>query len=391
MHKHAKPFAAVALGFTAAVVVGCATLSPASKPAITHVPFGQMPDGRPVEIYTLRNAQGAEARIMTYGGIVQSLFVPDQQGNFEDVVLGYDHLEEYLVKNRYFGALIGRYANRIAGGRFTLEGKTYTVTTNNGGNALHGGRVGFDKVLWQVEKAEVSRAGAEIQLSYLSKDGEEGFPGDLKVQARYLFTDLNELKLEFLATTDRATVINLSHHSYFNLAGQGSGDVLGHVVTIIGDWTTLLGTNQIPTGEFAKVAGTPFDFRQPTAIGARINDPDPVLQKAQGYDHNWVIDKPLGQFGLQARIVDPDSRRVLEVWSDEPGLQFYTGNFLNGTITGKGGVVYRQHAGLCLEPQHYPDSPNHPNFPSVVLQPGQTFRSTIVYKLGVQSLHGPSK
>lgn len=372
------------LGFTAAVVVGCTTLFPTAKSTITHAPFGQMPDGRPVEIYTLRNARGAEARIMTYGGIVQSLSVPDKNGNFADVVLGYDHLQGYLVKNPYFGALVGRYANRIAAGKFTLEGQAYTVTTNNGGNALHGGRVGFDKVLWQVEQAAVGPEGAEIQLSYLSKDGEEGFPGNLKVHARYVFTDRNELKLEFSATTDRATVINLSHHSYFNLAGQGSGDVLGHVVTIYSDTITPLGTNQIPTGEFAKVAGTPFDFRQPTAIGARINVPDPALQQARGYDHNWVINKPLGQFGLLARVVEPGSRRVLEVWSDEPGLQFYTGNFLNNTITGKSGAVYQQHAGLCLEPQHYPDSPNKPQFPPVVLQPGQTFRSTIVYKFGAQ-------
>lgn len=384
MNKLMKLFAATLLGIAATYFAGCTTLSPNAKSSITQAPFGRTADGHAVEIYTLRNAQGAEARIITYGGIVQSLSVPDKHGRFADVVLGYDQLQDYLDKNPYFGALIGRYGNRIAGGKFSLAGQTYTLATNNGPNFLHGGRVGFDKVVWTVEAAKLGKHGPELELTYLSKAGEEGFPGNLKVKAKYVLTDHNELKLEFMAQTDQSTVINLTHHSYFNLAGQGSGDILGHIATINADRITPVDKDQIPTGEFTDVTGTPLDFRQPTVIGARINDPDPALQQARGYDQNWVINKPLGKFGLSARVFEPGSGRVCEVWSDEPGLQFYTGNFLNGTIKGKGGVSYQQRAGFCLEPQHYPDSPNKPNFPSVRLQPGQTFRSTIVYKFGVQ-------
>ena len=384
MNKLIKVIAAATLGITATCFAGCSSLSPSAKSSITQAPFGWIADGHPVEIYTLRNDQGAEARIMTYGGIVQSFSLPDKNGQFADVVLGYDHLQGYIDKNPYFGALIGRYGNRIAGGKFTLEGRTYTLATNNGPNSLHGGRVGFDKVLWTAEAAKIGKHGPELELTYMSKAGEEGFPGNLKVKTKYVLTDHNELKLEFTAQTDQATVINLTHHSYFNLTGSANGDILGHVVYINADQTTPVGKDLITTGEFADVTGTPLDFRQPTRIGARINDPDPTLQQARGYDQNWVINKPLGKFGLQARVVEPGSGRVLEVWSDEPGLQFYSGNFLNGTIKGKGGVVYQQHAGFCLEPQHYPDSPNKPNFPSVVLQPDQTFRSIIVYKFGVQ-------
>jgi aldose 1-epimerase len=383
MNKLMKLIAAAWFGITATCFVGCTTLSPNPKSSITQAPFGRTADGHAVEIYTLRNSQGAEARIMTYGGIVQSLSVPDKHGKLTDVVLGYDHLQGYIDKNPYFGALIGRYGNRIAGGKFTLEGQTYTLATNNGPNSLHGGRIGFDKVVWTAQPM-LTTQGPALILAYVSKDDEEGFPGNLEVTAIYTLTEDNALKLEFTATTDQPTVINLTHHSYFNLAGQGSGDILGHVVYINANQTTPLGKDQITTGEFADVAGTPFDFRQPTTIGARINDPDPALQQARGYDQNWVINKPLGKFDLSARVVEPGSGRVLEVWSDEPGLQFYTGNFLNGTIKGKGGVIYQQRAGFCLEPQHYPDSPNKPNFPSVVLQPDQTFRSTIVYKFGVQ-------
>ena len=367
--------AAMAAGF-----IGCATRSAHSSSSITKAAFGTTSNGQPVEIYTLRNSRGAEARIMTYGGIVQSLSLPDKRGGLVDVVLGYDHLQGYLDKNPYFGALIGRYANRIRGGQFTLEGQTYTLATNNGPNSLHGGRVGFDKVVWQVVAAEVRPRGPELELSYLSKDGEEGFPGNLKVKARYVLTENNELQLSFTVTTDKPTVVNLSHHSYFNLAGQGNGDILDHTLYINSDQITPVDSTQIPTGEFADVTCTPFDFRTPTAIGARIDDPTPVLQYGRGYDHNWVINKPLGQLGLQARVVEPASGRALEVWSDEPGLQFYAGNFLNGTIRGKGGAIYQKRSGFCLEPQHYPDSPNKPGFPTVVLRPGRAFRSTIIYK-----------
>ena len=284
----------------------------------------------------------------------------------------------------YFGALIGRYGNRIGGATFKLEGQTYTLAKNNNGNSLHGGVKGFDKVVWTAAKADVGPEGPRLVLKYLSKDGEEGFPGNLNVTATYTLTEDNALKLTFDATTDKPTVVNLTHHSYFNLAGQGNGDILGHLVTIKSDQTTPVDSGLITTGAFADVAGTPFDFRKPTAIGARINDTNTVLQYGPGYDHNWVIKKPLGQFGLQASVTEPKSGRVMEVWSDEPGLQFYAGNFLDGTLTGKGGKVYQKRNGFCMEPQHYPDSPNKSNFPSTELKPGQTYHNTIEYKFSAQ-------
>ncbi|HZL79845.1 MAG TPA: aldose epimerase family protein [Candidatus Limnocylindrales bacterium] len=374
----------MAAGLLAVSLVGCATMSSSNKSStITKADFGKTSEGQAVEIYTLHNSKGAEARIMTYGGIVQSLSMPDKNGKFADVVLGYDNLQGYIDKTPYFGALIGRYGNRIGGAKFTLEGNTYTLATNNGPNTLHGGLKGFDKVVWTA-KPSVGIHGPQLVLAYLSKDGEEGFPGNLEVTAIYTLTEDNELKLEFSAKTDRPTVANLTHHSYFNLAGQGNGDILGHVVYIKANQTTPVDSGLITTGEFADVTGTPFDFRKPAAIGARINDPDKILQYGPGYDHNWVINKPLGQFGLQARVVEPTSGRVMEVWSDEPGLQFYAGNFLDGTIKGKGGVAYQIHTGFCMEPQHYPDSPNKANFPSVELKPGQTYHNTIVYKFSAE-------
>ena len=374
-----------AAGLGLACLAGCGTMSSTnSSSSITKADFGRTPEGQAVEIYTLRNAKGAEARIMTYGGIVQSLAMPDKSGKFADIVLGYDNLQGYIDKTPYFGALVGRYGNRIGGAKFTLEGRTYTLATNNGPNSLHGGGKGFDKVVWQVAVAEVGQHGPELKLTYLSKDGEEGFPGNLKVKAVYTLTDDNELRLEFTATTDKPTVCNLTHHSYFNLRGQGNGDILGHEVFIHSDKTTPVDSVLITTGEFAPVDGTPFDFRKPTAIGARINDPNPVLQYGPGYDHNWVINKPAGKLGLQARVYEPVSGRVLEVISDQPGLQFYAGNFLDGTITGKGGVVYQKRTGFCMEPQHYPDSPNKPGFPTTELKPGQTFKNIIIYKFSAK-------
>jgi len=370
-------------GLGAACFVGCTSMSTNSKSMITKADFGKTPDGKAVEIYTLRNARGAEARIMTYGGIVQSLLVPDKHGKLADIVLGYDTLDGYLTNSPYFGALIGRYGNRIGGAIFTLEGKTYTLATNNGPNSLHGGLKGFDKVVW-FAKPSIGVDGPVLSLAYVSPDGEEGFPGNLLVTAVYSLTDNNEFKIEFTATTDKPTVCNLTHHSYFNLAGQGNGDILDHLVYINSDKTTPVDAGLIPTGEFADVKGTPFDFRKPTAISARIEAPDKVLQYGPGYDHNWVINKPLGKFGLQARVVEPTSGRMMEVWSDQPGLQFYAGNFLDGTIKGKGGVFYQKRTGFCMEPQHYPDSPNKPNFPSVELRPGQTYHNTIEYKFSVQ-------
>jgi len=314
---------------------------------------------------------------------VQSLTMPDKNGQLADVVLGFDNLQGYLDKTPYFGALIGRYGNRIGGAKFTLEGQTYTLATNNGPNSLHGGLKGFDKVVWTA-RPSVGVHGPQLVLAYVSKDMEEGFPGNLEVTAIYTLTEDNELKLEFTARTDKPTVCNLTHHSYFNLAGQGNGDILGHLVYINSDKTTPVDSGLIPTGDFADVTGTPFDFRKPTTIGARINDPDKVLQYGPGYDHNWVINKPFGELGLQARVVEPTSGRVLEVWSDEPGLQFYAGNFLDGTLTGKGGKVYQRRTGFCMEPQHYPDSPNKKNFPTTELKPGQVYHNVIVYKFSVQ-------
>jgi len=378
----------MAAGLLAVTLVGCETMSPNPASTITKADFGKTPGGQPVEIYTLHNAKGAEARIMTYGGIVQSLRVPDKTGKLDDVVLGFDTLDgytrdSYVSACPYFGALIGRYGNRIGGAKFTLEGQTYTLAGNNHGNSLHGGLKGFDKVVWTA-KSSVGIHGPELVLAYVSKNGEEGFPGNLEVTAIYTLTEDNALKLEYTAKTDRPTVVNLTHHSYFNLAGQGNGDILSHVVYINADQTTPVDAGLITTGEFADVTGTPFDFRKPTTIGARINDPDKILQYGPGYDHNWVINKAPGAFGLQARVVEPTSGRVLEVWSDEPGLQFYAGNFLDGTLTGKNGKVYQRHYGFCMEPQHYPDSPNHPNFPSVELKPGQLYHNIIEYKFSVQ-------
>jgi aldose 1-epimerase len=374
----------VAAVFAVTCLTGCCTSRQSGGGSVSHEPFGQTTNGTLVELYTLKNAHGMEARIMTYGGIMQSLIVPDKDGNLGDIVLGYDTLDGYLTNSPYFGALIGRYGNRIGGGRFTLEGETYTLPQNDHGNTLHGGLKGFDKVVWKVVSAEVGPDGPQLTLNYLSPDGDQGFPGNLNVTATYTVTEDNSLKLQYTATTDKPTVVNLTHHSYFNLAGQGKGDVLGHIVYINADQTTPVDSKLITTGAFADVAGTPFDFRTPTTIGARINDPDPVLQYGPGYDHNWVIHKPMGEFGLMARVIAPSSGRIMEVWSDQPGLQFYAGNFLDGTIIGKGGKVYQHRGAFCMEPQHYPDSPNKPNFPSVELKPGESYENTIEYKFSVQ-------
>jgi aldose 1-epimerase len=355
-----------------------------SAGSVTQQEFGRMPDGTAVEIYTLRNTKGSEVRLMTYGGIVQSLKVPDRKGDWGDIVLGYDNLDGYLTNSPYFGALIGRYGNRIGGARFTLEGKTYTLATNDGPSTLHGGIKGFDKVVWKAVKANIGPQGPQLELNYLSKDGEEGFPGNLNVTAVYTLTDDNELRVDFTATTDQPTVCNLTHHSYFNLAGQGNGDILGHLVYINADSFTPVDSNLIPTGEIKPVDGTPFDFRKPTAIGVRINSDDQQIKFGPGYDHNWVINKSPGHLGLMARVGDPTSGRVMEVLSTEPGLQFYSGNFLDGTIKGKGGAVYQRRNAFCMEPQHYPDSPNQPQFPTTGLKPGDTYHNTIIYRFSAE-------
>ena len=347
---------------------------------ITGVAFGKTTDGRAVEIYALRNGQGMEARIATYGGIIVSLTAPDRAGRFADVVLGYDRLEDYLKNPPYFGALIGRYANRIGGAKFQLNGKTYSLARNNGTNSLHGGVKGFDKVVWNAKVMDAAGSPA-LELDYLSKDGEEGFPGNLAVKTVYRLTDENELRIDFTATTDAPTLCNLTGHSYFNLAGKG--DVLAHEVYLNASRFTPADGGLIPTGELKPVEGTPFDFRRPTAVGTRIHADDPQLKLAKGYDQNFVVDKPVGRLGLHGRVHEPTTGRVLEVLSTEPGVQLYTSNYLDGSITGKGGWIYQRFAGFCLEPQHFPDSPNQAGFPSAVLLPGQTYRNTIIYKFSI--------
>jgi aldose 1-epimerase len=367
----------------AAALVGCSsfTEAPFQKGQISQRPFGLTKEGTPVTLFTLRNNNGAEAGICNYGGLVIFLKVPDRNGHFDDVVLGYDNLADYIKDTPYFGAMIGRYGNRIAKGKFTLDGKEYTLAVNNGPNALHGGLKGFNKVVWE-PRVMATLDGPSLQLRYTSKDGEEGYPGTLTVKATYTLAEDNELKLEFTATTDKDTVLNLTQHSYFNLAGKG--DILNHQVMIPADKFTPVDSTLIPTGELKPVEGTPFDFRTPTAIGARIGQDDEQLKFGGGYDHNWVITKPMGQLGLMGRVYEPTTGRVLEVFSTEPGLQFYTGNFLDGKLTGKGGWVYQFRNGFCMEAQHYPDSPNQPNFPTVVLKPGEVYRNTIIFKFSVQ-------
>jgi len=340
---------------------------------VTKQPFGKTPEGTPVDVYTLKNG-ALEARIITYGGIVISLKVPDKSGKSADVVLGYDSLDGYLAKGPYFGAIIGRYGNRIAGGKFTLDGKTYSIPPNDGPNALHGGPRGFDKVVWKAKQIPHG-----IELSHVSPDGDQGFPGTLSAVVRYTLSG-KDLKIEYSATTDKNTALNLTNHSYFNLAGQGNGDILKHQVKLNAGRFTPVNDVLIPIGELATVEGTPFDFRKSTAVGARINDDNEQLRRGKGYDHNWVLDSGAGKLAEAAEVYEPTTGRVMQVWTDQPGVQFYTGNFLDGTITGKDGKVYRQRSALCLETQHFPDSPNHPNFPSTELTPGQKYHSVTIYR-----------
>ena len=361
-------------------LLGCMTVSEPSARISQH-PFGRMPEGTPISVFTLRNQHGCEARICNYGGLLLSLKVPDRHGHMGDVVLGYDNLDQYIKDTPYFGALIGRYGNRIAKGQFTLDGRQYTLATNNYPNSLHGGVKGFDKVVW-IPSVLAGANGPSLKLTYLSHDGEEGYPANLSVTAVYTLTDDNALQLEYTATCDRPTVLNLTHHSYFNLAGHG--DILQHVVMIPADKFTPVDSTLIPTGELRPVQGTPFDFRQPTAIGARIKQDDEQLKFGNGYDHNWVLNKSVGEMSLMARVSEPTSGRVMEVFSTEPGLQFYSGNFLDGTLKGKGGWVYQFRDAFCMEPQHFPDSPNKPEFPSVVLKPGETYHNLIVYRFSTQ-------
>ncbi len=344
-------------------------------------PFGETEEGEAVDLYTLVNSEGAQVEITNYGGIVVSLMMPDQEGEFDDIVLGFDTLDEYLEGHPYFGATVGRYANRIANAEFTLDGETYTLTANDGPNHIHGGDQGFDRVVW-LAQAHTASNGPVLRLYYVSEDGEEGYPGNLEVMVTYTLTNDNELRTDFHATTDAPTICNLTHHSYFNLAGEG--DILDHVVMMPADHFTPVDEELIPTGEIQSVDGTPFDFREPTPIGARIDDDDEQLEQGGGYDHNWVYDKETGELTLLARVTEPESGRVMEVLSTKPGMQLYTGNFLDGSLTGKDGWVYEERHAFCMEPHYFPDSPNQPDFPSAVLRPGETYEHTIVYRFSVE-------
>jgi aldose 1-epimerase len=368
-------------GVLAATVLTAAGCAKKAKPGVTKAPFGVLADGRTADLFTMTNKSGVQAKITNYGGIVTALLVPDRKARLGDVVLGYDTLAPYLHQTTFFGALIGRYGNRIGKGQFKLDGRKVQVTCNDGRNTLHGGRVGFDKVLWT---AEPSDSSAALTLTYTSKDGEEGYPGTLTATVVYTLTDDNALRIDYRAVTDKPTVVNLTHHSYFNLSGDPSGDALGTELTILADHFTPVDATLIPTGEIRPVEGTPFDFRKPTKIGARIAADDDQLKKGGGYDHNWALNGWDGTLLPVAAAFDSASGRVMEVLTTEPGMQFYSGNFLDGTLTGKGGVRYRKRSGFCLETQHYPDSPNHANFPSTVLRPGETYKTTTVYRFSVK-------
>jgi aldose 1-epimerase len=344
---------------------------------VVKAPFGQTKEGVAVEQYTLTNRHGMVAKIITYGATLTELIVPDKAGRFDNVVLGYDRLEPYLAGVPYFGSTVGRVGNRIAKGRFTLDGKTYKLATNNGPNHLHGGNKGFDKVVW---KATQAGSGSSVTFTYRSPDGEEGYPGTLDASVTYTLTDDNELRLEYGATTDKPTPVNLTNHSYFNLLGDGKGDILGHVLMIAADQITPVDDTLIPTGELKPVKGTVFDFTSPTPIGARI-DKVPIAPPV-GYDHNFVLRAQPG-LKLAARVTEPTTGRTMEVRTEEPGVQFYSGNFLDGTLKNRKGVPYTKHAAFCLETQHFPDSVNHPNFPSAILVPGKTYKTTTVYRFGI--------
>jgi aldose 1-epimerase len=367
-----------AASFLLAVTLACSgQQSEISGVTVNRTPFGKTPDGKPVEIFHIRNVHGIEVGVMTYGGTVVSLQTPDRDGNIDDIVLGYDNLEGYLRNSPYLGAITGRYANRIAAGRFEIDGVPFQLAVNNPPNHLHGGVKGFDKVVWQGEPRLDEQSGG-VRFTYISPDGDQGYPGELTTHVTYLLNNDNELSIEYEATTTKPTLVNLTHHSYFNLAGAGNCGILDHELQIEAGQYTPIDATSIPTGELAPVEGTPFDFRTPTKIGARIEQDHEQLRHGRGYDHNYVLNKQDTDLTFAARVTEKKTGRVLEVWTTEPGLQFYSGNFLDGSITGKSGHVYTQRCGFCLEPQHYPDSPNRPQFPSTVLRPGEQYRSRTV-------------
>ena len=376
------------LRFLATVLcLGTAVSLTAGVSSVQVTPFGKTKDGREAQLYTLVNATGMKADVTNYGAIIVRLFAADRTGRLDDIVLGYNTIDEYIAATPYFGAVVGRYGNRIAAGKFTLEGKTYSLATNNSPGDkpchLHGGLVGFDKVLWSAEPLLVNNTPG-LKLRYVSKDGEEGYPGNLSITVQYWLGNDNSLKIEYLATTDKATPLNLTQHSYFNLKGEGNGDILGHVLTFKASKTTPVDIGLIPTGKFAPVAGTPFDFTTPHAIGDRVNADNEQMKFGGGYDHNWVLDSQTGKLALAATVFEPTTGRTMEVWTEEPGLQFYCGNFLDGTNVGKSGRPYKFRNGFCLETQHYPDSPNQPAFPSTILRPGQKYQTSTIYKFSAK-------
>ena len=384
MARYNYPIVLLAAVFTFMAMISAREVTQTAKGgAVTRAPFGKLKDGSAVEVFTLTNAKGVEVRAITYGGIIQSWKVPDKAGKLADVVLGFDTIDGYQTDHPFFGAIIGRYGNRIGNAQFSLDGRTYKLAANNGPNNLHGGARGFDKQLWTGEIVKSDR-GQAVAFSRTSPDGEEGFPGTLKVRVTYILTDQNGLIVEYEASTDKATPVNLTQHSYFNLAGEGSGTILDHQLMINAERYTPVNDTLIPTGELAPVAGTAFDFRKPTRIGDRIDQPDVQLKNGKGYDHNWVLNRKQSGLQLAARVFEPKSGRTLEITTSEPGLQFYAGNFLDGTIKGKQGHVYGHRSGFCLETQHFPDSPNKPSFPSTILKPGQQYRTTTVFTFAAQ-------
>lgn len=368
------------LGIFLILLSGCATKTVEEKndtSTITKTAFGKTPEGQDVQLFTLKNKNRIEVGIINYGGIVTSIITPDKEGNMGDIVLGFDNFEGYLTEHPFFGALVGRYANRIGGAAFTLNGVEYNLAKNDGGiNHLHGGIKGFDKVVWEAEEIE-SEEGAALKLTYLSKDGEEGYPGNLAVAVTYTLTADDELNIDYQAETDKATPVNLTNHSYFNLAAGKNVNVLEHVLEIAADTYNVVDSLLIPTGELRPVKGTGMDFTSPNEIGEKI-------EQVGGYDHNYILDKTTEDLEFAARVLEPESGRMLEVFTTKPGIQLYTGNWLNGTITGKGGVVYKKHFGFCLETQFFPDSPNKPEFPSTILNPGEKYHHVTVYKFGVK-------
>jgi aldose 1-epimerase len=373
----------LAVVLASALPLGAAAASKKAEPSVAEAAFGELEDGAKVSIYTLTNANGAEARITNYGARVVSLKVPGKDGKLRDVVLGYDDLAAYAKDKDFFGSTVGRYGNRIGAGKFTIDGKTYQLDLNNGPNHLHGGSHGFYAKLWKAAKV-VGKGGPGVKLTYVSKDGEEGYPGTVTMIVTYTLTPKNGLSIDYVGTTDKPTILNPTHHSYFNLSGDPTHKILDEELMIEADKTTPVDAGLIPTGQFSDVAGTPMDFRKPTKIGARIDAKNEQLGYGKGYDHNWVLSTPAKKVRKVAELSDSTSGIVMEILTDQPGLQFYSGNFLNGTIHGKAGVPYQHRTAVCLEPQDFPDAPNHPNFPSAVLKPGQRYHQTTIYQFSTR-------